>query len=74
MRILYALRSTNDTLPYGRADHLGRELPKNGDVPKSPLPENGSLMPSAARFQSKNSLVISNAACVRREHFREGLP
>jgi hypothetical protein len=24
-----------------------RELPQTGDVPKSPLPENGSLMPSA---------------------------
>jgi hypothetical protein len=28
-------------------DCLGRELPKNGDIPKSPLSENGSLMPSA---------------------------
>jgi hypothetical protein len=35
-------------LTHGQADHLDRELPKkNGDVPKSPLPENGSLMPSA---------------------------
>jgi len=24
--------------------------PKNGDVPRSPLPENGSLMPSAGRI------------------------
>jgi hypothetical protein len=26
------------TLTRGQADRLGRELPKNGDVPRSPLP------------------------------------
>jgi hypothetical protein len=26
---------------------LTESCPKNGDVPRSPLPENGSLMPSA---------------------------
>jgi hypothetical protein len=34
-----ALRNQNDTLTHGRADYLDRELPKNGDVPRSPLPK-----------------------------------
>jgi hypothetical protein len=34
-------------LTRGRADCFDRELPKNGDVPRSPFNQNGSLMPSA---------------------------
>jgi hypothetical protein len=35
------------TLMRGRAGFLDRELPKNGDIPKSRSLKNGSLMPSA---------------------------
>jgi hypothetical protein len=35
-------------------DCRDRELPKNGDVPRSPLPENGSLMPSAGEPTRKS--------------------
>jgi hypothetical protein len=43
------------TVTHGRVDYLDRELPKNGDVPKSPLSENGSLMPSAGTISSVKS-------------------
>jgi hypothetical protein len=46
-QIDWVLRYEDGTFARGRADCLGRELPKNGDGPKSPLSENGSLMPSA---------------------------
>jgi hypothetical protein len=37
------------TLTHGQAEHLDPELSKIGDLPKSPLPENDSLMPSAGK-------------------------
>jgi hypothetical protein len=48
--IRWSPRNQNGRLACGQADYFDRELPKNGDVPRSPLPENGSPMPSAARF------------------------
>src|SRR5258708_3104369 len=51
-RSVFRVSHKNGTLTHGRANCLDRELPKNGDVPKSPLPENGSLMPSAGVISS----------------------
>jgi hypothetical protein len=47
------------TFRHGRADYLDRELPKNGDVPRSPLPKNGSLMPSAGTIFNLKSEISS---------------
>jgi hypothetical protein len=57
----YRLVQKHCTVTNGQANCRDRELPKNGDVSKSPLPENGSLVPSAGTiFNLKNSLVCIN--------------
>jgi hypothetical protein len=43
-------------------DCRDRELPENGDVPRSPLPENGSLMPSAGEPTRKINLTLGRRA------------
>jgi tripartite-type tricarboxylate transporter receptor subunit TctC len=62
MRIRWALRLGNGTLRYGEADCLDWEPPKNGDVPRSPVPENGSLMPSAGTIFNLKSEIDSSSA------------
>jgi hypothetical protein len=44
--IRWVLRHGSGSLTHGQADCLGCELPQIGDVTRSPIPENGSLMPS----------------------------
>jgi hypothetical protein len=58
MQIDWVLRYEGGRFTRGRADCLGRELPKNGDGPKSPLSENGSLMPSAGTISTQKSTLI----------------
>jgi hypothetical protein len=58
-------------LTRGRADCLDRELPKNGDVPNSPLPKNGSLMPPAGKI---SILKIHIGLCHRCHRRRDSTP
>jgi tripartite-type tricarboxylate transporter receptor subunit TctC len=44
---------------------LDRELPKNGDVPRSPHPKNGSLMPSAGtifKSEERDCVVVTGTS------------
>jgi hypothetical protein len=59
----WVLRHESGTLTRGQADYLDRELPKNGDVPKSPVPENGSLMPSVGKISIRNRLWFGLPCC-----------
>jgi len=53
-QVLQSFRTRWKQCTVKRID-LDRELPKTGDVPRSPLSENGSLMPSVGTFQSENT-------------------
>jgi hypothetical protein len=66
-QIHWVLRHEGGTLTCGRAACLDGELAKNGDVPRSPLPENGSLMPSAGTiFNLKIEIDLYYTAGIRR--------
>jgi hypothetical protein len=69
----FRTRRKRCTLTRGQADELDLELPKNGDLPKSPLSPIGSLMPSAGTFQFATLVRITSAMGVgiRCQHFRE---
>jgi hypothetical protein len=58
-------------LTHGRADYLDRELPKNGDVPNSPLPKNGSLMQPAGKIFNLKIHIGLYHRCHRR---RDSMP
>jgi hypothetical protein len=70
--ISWALRRRNGTLKCGQVDCLDIALtescPKNGDVPRSPLPENGSLMPSAGTIFNLRIEIVSYQRNHRRRH------
>jgi hypothetical protein len=72
-----APRSQNGTLTHGQADYQTESCQKNGDVPRSPFSENGSLMPSAGTIFNLKIDIGSYHRNHRRRHsprFWEGTP